>query len=84
MNKRVQTAAIGAGRTDGSPDPVATTGGNQVVTYGPATGVVSPVQITTRGVAVSSSRTVVTRAANGPLTLRYTPRKTTAERLPTS
>ena len=84
MSKRVVTAAVGAGRTDGPPDAAATTGGDQAVTYGTAKAVTSPPQVSTEGIASPNSRTVVTHASNGPLKLRYTPRKMPVERLPTS
>jgi hypothetical protein len=84
VNRRVQTAGIEAGRTDGPPDAIATASGNQMVAYEQATSIASPDQTDTKEADLASSRTVVTRASQGSLKLRYTPRQTPGKRLSTS
>jgi hypothetical protein len=84
MNKYILNAPIGAGSTDGRADSAKTSGGGELVTYGPATSAVVEPEVNTQGAALPRSRTVVTRASNGSLTLRYSPKETPTERLPTS
>ena len=84
MNKRIHTAGVEAGRTDGPPDTRTTTGGSQSVAYEQATSVAASAKVSTEETTLPNSRTVVTRARSGSLKLRYSPIKTPVERLPTS